>query len=94
MNADKLESWIWRQDTLDPHVVDRCVDVLLAADRSDVAFPVAKGLYWYCVDNHRGQGSEDYRILISLRYNPGCLERGPDCEISQHIYECLERNGE
>lgn len=94
MNADKLERWLDNQDTLSPHVAKRCVEVLLAADRSDAAFPIAQGLYWYCVDNHGGQGSDEYHIQCSLCYKPGLRELGPDCEVSRHVYECLERDGE
>lgn len=49
----------------------------------------AQGLYWYCADNHAGQGCPLYAILSTLRYNPGALESGPDNPIAQDVYDSL-----
>jgi hypothetical protein len=52
-------------------------------------FDVAQGLYWYCVDFHGGQGSDEYRILSILGYNPSPSERGPTTEDGQRTYDAL-----
>lgn len=38
-------------------------------------------LYWYCTDNHGGQGSQEYALVsgvLSQVYFPGCRETGPE----------------
>ena len=54
-------------------------------------FDAARGLHWYCVDNHSGMSSELYSIQCQLDYRPSCSENGAsDDDYSGYVYECLE----
>lgn len=47
------------------------------------------GLYWYCVDHHEGQTSDEYRILSALSqiFSPGPMQTGPDDEYARMAYD-------
>lgn len=53
-------------------------------------FDLAQALYWHCADYHEGQWSDRYRILSTLHYRPGAMERGPspDSEAAM-LYDAL-----
>ncbi len=54
-------------------------------------FEAAQGLHWYCVDNHKGLGSELYAIQCELGYTPSCAEDGvTEDNASSFFYEALE----
>lgn len=53
---------------------------------SENYFDVGQALYWFCSLHHEGQGSEKYRILSNLGYNPAMSERFPDTEESKEIF--------
>jgi hypothetical protein len=54
-------------------------------------FDAARGLHWYCVDNHSGMSSELYAIQCELKYTPSPSENGAsDDDYSGYVYECLE----
>lgn len=56
------------------------------------SFDAACALHWYCADHHDGQGSDLYRILSTLPYTPGPLERGPEGSFAaETLYLMLER---
>lgn len=53
-------------------------------------FSVACALYWHCADYHEGAGSERYRILSTLEYQPGASEHGPEPETTDRdVYDAL-----
>lgn len=51
------------------------------------------GTYWFCVDYHGGQWSDEYRLqcVISRIYQPGINDCGIDPESTeQDVYDALE----
>jgi hypothetical protein len=61
-------------------VVEACGDRMMAA----------QALYWYCHDNHGGQGDTLYITMCNLAYKPGLCESGPECQEAQIIYTELQ----
>lgn len=50
----------------------------------------ARGLHWYCADNHGGMGCDLYRIMCALDYKPAMSERGADDDdLSGEVYSAL-----
>lgn len=47
-------------------------------DHKALAFEIADGLHWHCVDYHSGQWGPRYAIMCELDYRPGACERGPE----------------
>ena len=54
----------------------------------DEAYTTAEALYWFCVDNHGGQGCPLYGILSSLDFHPSALATKPS-EEAQVIYDAI-----
>lgn len=53
-------------------------------------FDAARGLHWYCVNNHSGMSSDLYAIQCELGYNPSHSENGAsDDNYSGYVYDCL-----
>lgn len=53
---------------------------------------VIAGAYWFCVDYHSGQTSDEYRLqcILSRLYSPGMMQ-GPEPESSEsEVYLALE----
>lgn len=73
--------WDLDQDTLsDPEAVLKLVEELWEGDEDSkaVAFDLADGLHWHCVDFHGGQWSPRYSIMCQLGYKPGACEHSPE----------------
>lgn len=48
------------------------------------------GLHWYCVENHGGQFSDEYRVQCELGYTPRLLESGVEkWSEAQVFYDAL-----
>lgn len=47
-----------------------------------------EGAYWYFVENHGGQSSDEYRVqcIIGCIYKPGPITTGPD---TPYVYDAL-----
>jgi hypothetical protein len=57
-------------------------------------FDIAQALYWYCAEFHGGQWTNEYKVLSSLGYRPGAMERGiePDNPDQERVYDGLISN--
>lgn len=49
-------------------------------DREDDSnvFSLLAAAYWFYSDHHRGQWSDEYRIMSMIDYRPGLAESGPE----------------
>lgn len=73
-------------------------------DAVGTLFSLAAGLYWYCVEWHGGQWSEEYRISCQLGYSPGAGECSPvgddgECidderEDDAYVYQQLQHHNQ
>lgn len=52
-------------------------------------FSLCAALYWYCVYNHDGQWSLEYKIMGNIGFNPGPLSDGPEEGDEDAIYTAL-----
>jgi hypothetical protein len=60
------------------------------SDFTSYAFDAAQAAYWWLTDNHGGQGSDEYRALSSMDYNPGRSENGPEEDgPAQDMYDAM-----
>lgn len=51
---------------------------ITGSERFDARDEATVGLYWWCVDHHKGQWSEEYAWQCALQHQPGANERGPE----------------
>jgi hypothetical protein len=54
-------------------------------------YSIVEGYFWYFVNYHGGQCSEEYRRLCRIQkyFNPSPLSSGPETEGGQEVYDNL-----